>query len=383
MSPHPIATTASSSTLTLLQNSLLNNNQGSSLSPTNMTSSSNIYLSSLDQYMLTDINNNSHMNHHITAGNDLFINQKESDGGGCFDDSSLSVNNPLFLISSSPTALIGHIAQAVNGGGVSHSSGGLLSSAEFLGYDLFESFENIFPYGNNTNTNNVNTAAVSSHHHNHQLLNSSLNTNNFLSFGDYDDEDEENDDVSTLAVNQGSSESNNLYDEKGIKISTTTITTTTTPTTNNNNNRVKIEAKKSQLNNNNINLIENTETLIAIRDMAISARRQQQQQQPRKHKTSTSSVSSLSTIKKVAIDLQNSVQHQLQQNNQQINNLSLGDNSNNPSFAADYLDQHDFLDDLELEDWEKMLDEDCISRLTSDYFMSSNNTQINNNNAVR
>ena len=157
---------------------------------------------------------------------------------------------------------------------------------------------------------------------------------------------------------------------------------------------------------NELNQIDNHDTLIAIREMAIRERRSQQ----RKHKNSTSSVSSASMssrIKKFAIDLQNTTNN-LTIDNQNFKPVPIYSNSNNCSTIAaangsninpksslkiEYFlnnlpdhDQTGFLtndldferfnidvDDtdlsqfLELDGWEQMLDEDCISRLTTDF----------------
>lgn len=124
----------------------------------------------------------------------------------------------------------------------------------------------------------------------------------------------------------------------------------------------------------NSDLINNTENsieenisndLIAIRDIAIRERRQQQ----RKHKISTSSTSSQSmrsTIKKFAIDLQNTTTQQSSeaQNSQPAVDLFL---PNDLPLDINDLDQNEFNDFLELEGWEQMLDEDCISRLTAEF----------------
>ncbi|CAF0834139.1 unnamed protein product [Brachionus calyciflorus] len=137
--------------------------------------------------------------------------------------------------------------------------------------------------------------------------------------------------------------------------------------------------------NDQLNQHDNSEALIAIREMAIRDRRSQQ----RKHKNSTSSISSQSMssrIKKFAIDLQNTACNfnikpmpiysstttttttTTTNNNTKID--SLLDNEIN-------LDKDcDFSDFLELEGWQEMLDEDCISRLTTDF----NSNLINEDN---
>lgn len=151
-----------------------------------------------------------------------------------------------------------------------------------------------------------------------------------------------------------------------------------------------------------LNQIDNHDTLVAIREMAIRERRSQQ----RKHKNSTSSVSSTSMssrIKKFAIDLQNTTNN-INIENQNFKPVPIYTSSNNCSASSattnsstiipksslkieyflNNLPDHDQADlDFErfnidvddtdlsqfltLDGWEQMLDEDCISRLTTDF----------------
>lgn len=161
---------------------------------------------------------------------------------------------------------------------------------------------------------------------------------------------------------------------------------------------------------NEFSQIENHDTLIAIREMAIRERRSQQ----RKHKNSTSSVSSTSMssrIKKFAIDLQNTTSN-ITLDNQNFKPVPIytsttNTNNNTPksSLKIEYflnnLSDHDQagffgndldidrfnidVDDtdlsqlLELEGWEEILDEDCISRLTTDFSNQNFLTKRSNN----
>ncbi|RNA29531.1 hypothetical protein BpHYR1_050026 [Brachionus plicatilis] len=151
-----------------------------------------------------------------------------------------------------------------------------------------------------------------------------------------------------------------------------------------------------------LNQIDNHDTLIAIREMAIREKRCQQ----RKHKNSTSSVSSASMssrIKKFAIDLQNTTSNMTMDSQAfkpvpiytsstsngngsaanksslkieyLLNNLADHDHDTSGFYANEFdmdkfnidVDDTDLSQFLELEGWEQMLDEDCISRLTTDF----------------
>ena len=114
---------------------------------------------------------------------------------------------------------------------------------------------------------------------------------------------------------------------------------------------------------------------VALRDL--------KKQRPRKHKNSTSSISSVSTsIKKVAIELQNSTANFVSgaldaaaaaavPANQATGHMSGGS-------LDDFDDDNDFDDLLGFEDWEQMLDEDYISRFTTDFGHSYNSNAGHN-----
>lgn len=120
-------------------------------------------------------------------------------------------------------------------------------------------------------------------------------------------------------------------------------------------------------NHNHHHHLNNDDRLVAIRDM--------KKQHPRKHKNSTSSISSVSTsIKKVAIELQNSCTANLVSGmesavpvNQHNHNMLGHANNLTSNSLDDFDDDNDFDDILGLDDWEQMLDEDYISRFTTDF----------------
>lgn len=136
------------------------------------------------------------------------------------------------------------------------------------------------------------------------------------------------------------------------------------------------------------------ETLNAIREMAINEKQQQQLQHQlqakhnRKHKNSTSSVSSVSmssTIKKVATELQistaNIVSSYSSKQNSNIKSVPINYDYNHEQQKTDLIDNfndydNDFEDLLGKDDWEQMLDEDYISRLTADFNFNTNNINV-------
>jgi hypothetical protein len=181
------------------------------------------------------------------------------------------------------------------------------------------------------------------------------------------------------------------------------------------------------------------DTMMAIREITLRDENNQKQRmqhqmhakQNRKHKNSTSSVSSVSmtsTIKKVAIELQNSTANLVSGTNTNNSSSTMGifnynlkqasnvksvpisydinnfifnsTNSNNsnstnsnslnvelmcnelkPDLVDSFIDDENGFEDLLCqEDWIKMLDEDCISRLTADFNFTSNCNTTNNNN---
>ena len=126
--------------------------------------------------------------------------------------------------------------------------------------------------------------------------------------------------------------------------------------------------------------LSNNDALFAIRELALRDKKTQS----RKHKNSTSSISSVSmssTIKKVAIELQNSAANLVNSsaNIPQTTNTFGGHELHEikTDFVEEFDEENDFEDLLGLDDWEQMLDEDCISRLTADFSTNFASCQAN------
>ena len=126
--------------------------------------------------------------------------------------------------------------------------------------------------------------------------------------------------------------------------------------------------------------LSNNDALVAIRELALRDKKTQ----PRKHKNSTSSISSVSmssTIKKVAIELQNSAANLVNSTaNIPQTTAAFGGHELHEiktDFVEEFDEENDFEDLLGLEDWEQMLDEDCISRLTADFSTNFGSCQTN------
>ena len=221
-------------------------------------------------------------------------------------------------------------------------------------YDLFHGDYN--PY-NNTYNGNI--------------------ANNFSSFGEVDDDDDDDDlahheidqelveAINSDIISENDSENDHIVNEFGSVASTTAAAT---------------------------NIAYNSDPLAAIREIALSQRKNQ-----RKHKNSTSSISSItmSSIKKVAIELQNTASSFCSSTNSGnsnakpvVNNIRQNNNNNQLDLLSpnidlsdvkleDHFDENDFGDLLALDDWEQMLDEDCISRLTADFTNATNSSARN------
>lgn len=199
---------------------------------------------------------------------------------------------------------------------------GQAHNIDLLSYDFFDGFDAFFdsvpvvPGGTDTNNSSILSSSLSSN--NSSTTANHMNMNNFLSFPDYDDDEDENwPQQKTLYQPVKSTKSYKVCIKKSLNNHNASNSNNSS---NNNSYQATSHMMMPFASNNANNLLENSDALIAIRDMAISGGGSSGSKPivrppPRKHKTSTSSVSSITgsmshTIKKVAIELQNSVQNQ-------------------------------------------------------------------------
>jgi hypothetical protein len=367
MSPS-IAATTSASTATLM--------------PVSTT-----YINNLDNYILNDSNN---MNSEYRT-----------------DFTSLQADNPFLFLSTSPNSSSSTENYLLNDSFSFDKFNSTFSNNSLYDFfqngDTFTSCHTANANGNsNVHTNVITNGSLNSNHQSngdYLNINNSVSTNNFNSTNDDDDEDDDDEillsniDAQMSYMNEHEFALNSDFNSEN-------------------------DSETDHLLNTDLAMNDyqhSTDALIAIREMAIKEKRQQQ----RKHKNSTSSVSSMSTIKKVAIELQNTVYSNTNTFNYSIqakpvtnhNNVSstnsvvntnnsynnqMSHNMNSAFELGDLrvendFDENEFGDILGFEDWEQVLDEDCILRLTTDFSCNTNTTNnlntttinnSNNNNVV-